>query len=421
MASIYKRPDSDIYQCQYYVKSPKTGELSKIRKSTGTTNKKKAQALADQWEAAAQQVIQAGTDRAQQAKEIFAEVVREIDRQRLTAQAVRKYLAKLLDLATGEELDNYTVASWTDEWLRRKGRDSSPSTIKHYRAYVLSFLEFLGPERVKRPLESVTVQDVRLWREGLQNEGRAGRTVAGYVKTVSALYTVAVREGITTINPAKALEAIQTNDSQQRRPFTDSEVADLLAAAPSPEWRGLILVGAFTGLRLGDAAGLSWKSVDLAAKKITVTPSKTKRKQRQVAVPIHPDLLAYLEGVTITDDSPSAAVFPSLSEMLVGARAGLSAAFVKIMHAAGVDRGEASREAVEGQERGAGRITYQRGFHSLRHTFTTWLRAAGVSEEDRMALTGHSTRESHQIYSHPGEEAAKSAIAKLPTLKNSES
>ena len=74
MASIYKRPDSDIYQCQYYVKSPKTGELSKIRKSTGTTNKKKAQALADQWEAAAQQVIQAGTDRAQQAKEIFAEV-----------------------------------------------------------------------------------------------------------------------------------------------------------------------------------------------------------------------------------------------------------------------------------------------------------------------------------------------------------
>jgi integrase len=71
---------------------------------------------------------------------------------------------------------------------------------------------------------------------------------------------------------------------------------------------------------------------------------------------------------------------------------------------------------VEGQEAGVGRITYERGFHSLRHTFTTWLRNAGVSEEDRMTLTGHSTRESHSIYSHADERAGRDAIAKLPSL-----
>jgi integrase len=65
---------------------------------------------------------------------------------------------------------------------------------------------------------------------------------------------------------------------------------------------------------------------------------------------------------------------------------------------------------------GKGRITYERGFHSFRHTFTAWLRKAGVSEEDRMALTGHSTRESHGIYSHEDEEALKNAIAKLPSI-----
>ena len=86
------------------------------------------------------------------------------------------------------------------------------------------------------------------------------------------------------------------------------------------------------------------------------------------------------------------------------------------MKAAGVDRGKASRTVEEGKA-GVGRVTYERGFHSLRHTFTTWLRDAGVSEEDRMALTGHSTRESHQIYSHASEKAGRDAIAKLPTLK----
>ena len=35
-----------------------------------------------------------------------------------------------------------------------------------------------------------------------------------------------------------------------------------------------------------------------------------------------------------------------------------------------------------------------------------------------MALTGHSTRESHQIYSHADEAALRDAIAKLPTLQS---
>ena len=95
---------------------------------------------------------------------------------------------------------------------------------------------------------------------------------------------------------------------------------------------------------------------------------------------------------------------------------GLSSVFVGIMAAAGVDRGKPSRVLKGGQTAGKGRITYERGFHSLRHSFTTWLRTAGVSEEDRMALTGHSTRESHQIYSHSNDEALQNAVAKLPRL-----
>ena len=84
------------------------------------------------------------------------------------------------------------------------------------------------------------------------------------------------------------------------------------------------------------------------------------------------------------------------------------------MSKAKVERGKASRESEE--DRGKGRITYERGFHSLRHTFTTWLRSAGVSEEDRMALTGHTTRDSHAIYSHADEEALRDAISKLPSM-----
>ena len=361
--------------------------------------------------------MQAGSDRAHRARAVLADAVLEIERETFTAPTARKYLAKLLAIATGEELTSFTIDSWVAEWLRRKRQaKSSTATMARYDGHLDAFREWLGSARCNKPLESVTPQDVRQWRESLQDAGRAGKTVLAYLKDLGGVYRAAIREGLVSFNPCTALEAIDTSDSMERQPFTLDEVAALLTAATTDEWRGLILTAAFTGLRLGDASKLSWASVDLAGKKITLVPSKTKRKKREVRIPIQPDLLAYLESVPIHSDKPDAPVFQTLSQTRIGDRTGLSQTFNKIMRAAGVDRGQTSRSVEEGKA-GVGRVTYERGFHSLRHTFTTWLRDAGVSEEDRMVLTGHSTRESHQIYSHASEKAGRDAIAKLPTLK----
>lgn len=104
------------------------------------------------------------------------------------------------------------------------------------------FLDWLGDSRRKKPLESVTTQDARLWREKLQDEGRTGKTVLSYTKDIGAIYRAAILEGLVSFNPFTALEAIDTSDSIDRKPFTGEEVGKLLAAATSEEWRGLILV-----------------------------------------------------------------------------------------------------------------------------------------------------------------------------------
>ncbi len=416
MASINKRPESKIWQCQFYLTDPKTGEVSKVRKSTGCSNKKLAQQFADELERNRKAVMAAGSDRAQRAKLILADAVAEIERETFTAPTARRYLSKLLQLATGEILEEWTIESWAIEWLRRKSRDSSKATMARYKCHTDALLAWLGDERRKRPLESLTSQDARRWREGLQDAGRSGKTVLAYTKDAGGVFRAAIREGLVSFNPFTSLDVIDTSDSLDRKPFTGEEVALLMKHAPSEEWRGLILTAAFTGLRLGDASKLSWQSVDLEAKRITLVPSKTKKKKREVRIPIQSDLLAYLLAAPVADDTPNAPVFPSLAKLKIGDRAGLSQTFNKVMQAASVDRGKPSRDIEAGETRGAGRVTYERGFHSLRHTFTSWLRNAGVSEEDRMSLTGHSTRESHQIYSHADESALREAIAKLPSL-----
>lgn len=416
MASLRKRPGSNVWQAQYYLTRP-DGTLHQVRKSTGETSKKKALAVAIELERTAQAAVAAGTDQSRLAKAIFAEVVQEIEKGTFTAISARKHMARLLAVATGEEMPGFTVSAWCEEWLRRKARDSSKATMARYRGHVDAFLAWLGDDRKSRPLESITIQDARRWRESLQDGGRTGKTVLSYTKDLNAVYRTALREAIVTLNPFAGLDAIDTSDSHERKPFTGEEVGRLLTSSPTEEWRGLILVAAFTGLRLADAAKMTWASVDLEAKLITLIPSKTKRKKRVVRIPIQPDLLEYLLAVPVVTDNPDAPVFPTLSKMPVNSGSGLSSVFPKIMDAAGVDRGKPSRELKAGETKGAGRITWERGFHSLRHTFTTWLRSAGVSEEDRMALTGHSTRESHAIYSHADEAALREAIAKLNPIE----
>lgn len=417
MASLKKRKGTTVWQAQFYVKNPKTGELVQVRRSTGQTNRKKAMGVAVDMERNAHGVMAAGSDQAQRAKAILAEACAEIDRETFTQVSARKYLGQLIKLVTGEEMESFTVESWTNEWIRRKGRDSSKSTMDRYRGHANSFQEWLGKERVKKPLESVTTQDARLWVESILDTGVVGKTAQSYAKDLGSVYRSAIREGLVSFNPFTALDSIDTSDSHERKPFTTLEVIALMEAAPTWEWRGLILVAAFTGLRLGDSANLQWDSIDLGAKLISLIPSKTRKKKRVVNIPIQTELLHFLKNAP-SHGSESPFVFPELSGLSVNARDGLSLEFVRIMGIAGVDRGKPSRVLKEGESKGKGRITYERGFHSFRHTFTAWLREAGVAEEDRMALTGHSTRESHAIYSREDEKTLRKAIAKLPSLKS---
>jgi integrase len=237
-----------------------------------------------------------------------------------------------------------------------------------------------------------------------------------YLKDAAGIYRAAIREGLVEFNPFTALEAIDTSDSLPRQPFTTDEFKAILAAAPSREWYGLTLAAAFTGLRLGDCSKLSWGSIDLEKNTITLVPSKT--KNREVKIPIHPDLLAYIEDLPIHSDEPDAPLFPTLSKTNVNSRDGLSQTFTKIMATAGVDRGKSSRTLVDGKRVGKGAMTWEKSFHSLHHSTATWLREAGVSEEDRMDILGHTTREVHQGYSKSSEAAARTAIDSLPSINS---
>ncbi|MDA7644678.1 MAG: site-specific integrase [Verrucomicrobiales bacterium] len=402
MASVYRRENSRNWECAFYLPN-QDGKARKVRKSTGTKNRREAERIAIELERKARDL--AGIDQAhgQKIHAILNQAGEDALKERLTVAKARTYLAEILKLSTGEELTTYTVKRWADEWLERKRSQVSKATLQRYECSHRAFLSWLGEQRSQKPLEAVTTTHFRQFRDSLR-EGRAARTVNAYMKDVSSIFGAAVDEGLIPNNPVKPLKALPVTDSVTRSPFLPEEVNRLISKAPSEDWRGIILLGAHTGLRIGDCAGITWGNVDLSMGTLTIIPKKTQRKGVEVRIPLAAPLREFLESHPIADD-PKTPVFPSLACLSVSGKKGLSMTFGRFMESTGVSRGEKHQSGM-----------HARGFHNFRRTFISWLTNAGVAHEVREAMTGHLDSETHKLYTHHELTSLQRAIECLPGL-----
>ena len=75
--------------------------------------------------------------------------------------------------------------------------------------------------------------------------------------------------------------------------------------------------------------------------------------------------------------------------------------------------GEVLREAKEG---GQGRTVRSLTFHSLRHSFNSAMANAGVAQEIRMKLTGHTSADMNKGYTHLEMESLRAGISVLSNI-----
>ncbi len=361
-------------------------------------------------EKTAQAEAGAGEEKSRRILSVITRATEDAERGILNSTKGSAYIAEIIKIATGEDLQTYTIKEWVSEWLARQ-EGVSIATVRAYNTYTKQFLKWLGP-RADNTLQSLTTADMRKLRQWFL-DGAGGKrkasvnTATQKMKTVSSIYIEAMKQGITNFNPVAALKALPQEDSITRKPFTLQEVKSLINHAPSDDWRGLILMGAFTGLRLTDCAQLPWDAVNLKKGEIVTMPSKTKRKRTIVRIPLHPSLASFLSSRPTPIDN-TAPVFPELAVQSGPGRNGLSIQFTEIMDKANVSRGKASTTG--------GRSSYERSFHSLRHTLTSWLADSNVSPEIRMEIIGHKSQDVHSLYTHLGDETLQNAMSGVPGL-----
>jgi len=380
MASIKRHPASPFWTCCYRKAS---GE--RAQRSTKQVDKNKAWEVCLAW----------------------AEVERKAGHGSLTEAQARRVISEIVERTVGEPLHFYTVESWLREWLAGKHETKSTGTSVRYAHVIDDFINHLG-KRAALSIAHITPRDLKSFRDAETKAGKSGKTANLAVKIVSAAFNSARRQGLIQTNPAESLESLP-HKAATKGTFTSDQVEKLLAAATSEDWRGAMLVAYFTGARLRDVANMKWTSIDLTSKMICFIPMKTSRTEKKITIPLHPDLEAYLLKIAGQDD-PEAFLFPKLANKRTGGAHGLSESFVRIMEKAGINAGEARPRKDEG------RAISRLSFHSFRHGFNSAMANQGVAQEIRQLLTGHSSPEMNNNYTHHELEPLRAAVKKIPSL-----
>ena len=109
-------------------------------------------------------------------------------------------------------------------------------------------------------MSCITAIDIDRFLHAEKRGGRSNTTSNFSVRLLRGVFTTARRKGVIMTNPAEAVDLFPEHEADQRVPFTQEQVRALLSVA-SPEWYGLILFGYQAGLRLSDAAHLTWDNV----------------------------------------------------------------------------------------------------------------------------------------------------------------
>lgn len=337
-----------------------------------------------------------------------------------TVEQVRRVVADLHRRYLGKELPKMSVRGYGAYWLDAKANEISPITLWFYSHALELFFKWLR-DRAEHDLFTVTKEDVVRFRDA-EAKRVAPKTVNHELKVVRMLFRQAKADGWTPENPAETVKTVRKDRDNQRRspkrPFTVEEMQRVMAVADE-EWRAMILRGYYTGQRLKDIALMRSGDEDVMRRTTTFVTSKT---GRAVVVQMHPCYEEFvLDGMS--SDDPAAPLHPRAADTVTrnGMRTvTLSNQFSRLLIKAGLKPKRDHKKREDGPGRSGRREMGELGFHSLRHSFVSHLKDAGVAPQFVEEMVGHDDAAMNLIYTRLDPEVARREIAKLPRILNSQ-
>lgn len=306
-----------------------------------------------------------------------------------------------------------TTSLTFDDLLTRwqKARDPAPGSVAAFKAAVEKLKAHLGHNN---PLV-VTKADIRGWRDALHDAGLGAKSINdNHITHIRTLFRRAVADDLVATDPTAGVRDERKEQAGQKSlPYTDEEVAELLALADAEttahlRWIPWLL--AFTGARVGEIAQLWGEHVKRVEgiQVISITPTKDGGRLKNVGserdVPLHPAILdrGFLEFVATRKGGP---LFYGGPNALQRPR-----------------KPDQKRHASKGVANRVGEWVRRKGFNNPRkapnHAFRHWFKSIcpefGILDSQANLLQGHSGNDGEAgRYRHRRLKALHEAICKV--------
>lgn len=260
------------------------------------------------------------------------------------------------------------------------------------------------------PLSAITRAHVQELIDDLADSGLAPATVRQYQAIIRRAFNLAAQTLVdgaavfSGMNPTSGLIAPEVRNSRVR--FLSGAEADLLiseaGASLQPDLRDAIVLSLNTGLRLGEISHLTWPDVNFSGGVISVRDEAGRKPGG--TVPMNETVLRLLKDRRKPGQA-SGHIFPAESPDHF--RDNISVAFRHLTERLGLNDGLARDDRQR-------RIV----FHTLRHTFASWLACAGVDIYRIKTLMRHKTMAMTMRYAHLIPDATKNAVHSLAPPKD---
>lgn len=250
-----------------------------------------------------------------------------------------------------------------------------------------------------KPMKDISPFDLERLKKEMTAAGKSPRTIEYTLTTLGQIFRHAERLGYFRGDIPTTKVKKPKYDNKRVRFLSQDDAHHLLAILQkkSQQMYEMALLSLHCGLRAGEVFSLAWKDIDLEHGLITLLDTKPGKTR------------------TLSMTAEVKAVFMAIgpgpkTELVFPARGGgkiikVSKTFPRAVEQAGLNDGIDDRRQ---------RVT----FHTLRHTFASWLVMEGISLYEIKELLGHASLTMTERYSHLSPDRNKRAAETMEQVFN---
>jgi len=290
-----------------------------------------------------------------------------------------------------EKQDKFPFSALAEQYIKwaKANKKSWRDDEQRYRSH-------LAPELAAKPLKDIGPLNLEKIKRTLQKKDLSDATVKHCLVLIRQMFNKATTWGLFDgSNPMKGVKIPSLNNKRDRF-LTHEEANSLLMelAKSSPQTHDQALLALHCGLRFGEIAALTWSDLNFQQNLINVRDPKSS-ESRQAFMPdtVH----KMLQNRRPQDPKPTELVFKDRNG---NRQQSVSNAFDRVIKRLGFNKGIKDRK---------NKVV----FHTLRHTFASWLAIQGESILTIKELMGHKTLAMTERYAHLMPSVKQEAVERL--------